>query len=436
MRPITASKRPAEIVREYIEAEFLDSPTLAASSRLPTIHEFSRHLGVSVSTVRSVFKTLSQEGRLETIPGKGTFLLSSPKEETPTGHNCIGVNAIEGSVDTWWGTIFLGITSEVTQTNRMVTALGTGAAGDSAPVDWHQILNRVDGMIAFPQAGNAHEIDKACAELNLPVVHVNPTVFHATANFVSNDYFGFAYRLALAWRETGRRKIVLVVGSPVTDSVSAAQAFSAFSLAYASCADARVQVIEGTPSEEQHFGTSFETGRVLMDDFLKANGPESVDAVYGFGDLLAEGAAHSLLNAGRSLPDDVSVVGGTGLKAVESGALHLVAMKQPMHKIGRMAARMVIWRIENHSHNVPGVYLMPELGEGSTIRTEERKAFRRLRTEDTELVERPSGSASEIWLERSTQAGHASPRRQPTSRPQASTAARMASSSAGVKGVG
>lgn len=385
MTQINAAKRPAEIVRDYIEAEFL-RPQAKPVSRLPTIQEFSNHLNVSSSTVRSVFKALAKEGRLDTIPGKGTFLVSSPTTEVPARQNCIGVNAPEGPPEGWWGAIFLGVTSEALKANMMVTALGSIRKADSAQLNARQAISRVDGVIAFPDLGHAHEIDKVCREVSLPLIHINPTHFHATSNFVSNDFFGFAYHLALAWRETGRRKILLMMGAPVNDSVSAAHVFSAFSLAFASCPDARVEVADGSLLAQSFSGVSLEMGRFLMKNHLDKHGVGGVDAVYAFGDLLAEGAIRELLQTGCFLPKDVSVVGGTGLDTAGASLGELVTMKQPMGKIGETAAEMLIWRIQHQSQDAPGIYLMPELGEGNSVRPEERKAFQRLLLQDKELT--------------------------------------------------
>ena len=382
---LSAAKRPAEIVRTYIESEFFHAQT-EPNMRLPTIKEFSEHLNVSASTVRSVFKTLSDEGWLETVPGRGTFLVKQAAPAKPSKHHCIGINSVEMPAEGWWGAIFLGVTGAAFKSHMMVTALGAVRTTREGNPNVSSALDRVDGVIAFPDSGYGHEIDTICAERKLPVVHVNPSSFHATANFVSTDYFGFAYRLAEAWRETGRRRIVLVMGESLANSVSAAQTYSAFSLAFASCREASLTLLEGANSGKA-FGTiSAEMGQFLMEDHPRQHGPESVDAVYGFGDLLAQGAIKALEATGRKIPRDVSVIGGTGLDVVALNSGRLVSMKQPMKKIGESATKLLIWRIQNQGYHTPGVYLMPELGEGTSLRAEERQAFQRILKQDNALT--------------------------------------------------
>lgn len=46
--------------------------------RLPSVRDLSRTLGVAPATVSQVYKELLQEGLLETVPGKGTYVTDSP----------------------------------------------------------------------------------------------------------------------------------------------------------------------------------------------------------------------------------------------------------------------------------------------------------------------------------------------------------------------
>ena len=51
-------------------------------SKLPSVRDLSRTLGVAPATVSQVYKELLQEGLLETIPGKGTYVTESPAAPT------------------------------------------------------------------------------------------------------------------------------------------------------------------------------------------------------------------------------------------------------------------------------------------------------------------------------------------------------------------
>ncbi len=52
---------------------------IGRGSKLPSVRDLSRTLGVAPATVSQVYKELLQEGLLETVPGKGTYVTESPR---------------------------------------------------------------------------------------------------------------------------------------------------------------------------------------------------------------------------------------------------------------------------------------------------------------------------------------------------------------------
>lgn len=70
-------------IRNRITGEFrarILSGALAEGSRLPTEKEMAHHLGIARETLREAMSLLSEEGLIERIPGKGTFVVSRKKE--------------------------------------------------------------------------------------------------------------------------------------------------------------------------------------------------------------------------------------------------------------------------------------------------------------------------------------------------------------------
>ncbi len=66
-------------IRNRIAGDFrarILSGALAEGSRLPTEKEMSHHLGIARETLREVLSRLEEEGLVERIPGKGTFVAS------------------------------------------------------------------------------------------------------------------------------------------------------------------------------------------------------------------------------------------------------------------------------------------------------------------------------------------------------------------------
>ena len=64
--------------------------------------------------------------------------------------------------------------------------------------------------------------------------------------------------------------------------------------------------------------------------------------LFAFGDMLAIGAMRALTEAGIKVPEQVGVIGATGLPEAEQCAPTLSVITQPMEQIGREVAHMLI----------------------------------------------------------------------------------------------
>lgn len=88
MLPIKLSKDSREPIYHQIEQQLkalIASGHLPAGATLPSIRVLSKDLGVSVITTRRAYQNLENEGFIQTIQGKGTFVAKiekSLKEET------------------------------------------------------------------------------------------------------------------------------------------------------------------------------------------------------------------------------------------------------------------------------------------------------------------------------------------------------------------
>lgn len=95
-------------------------------------------------------------------------------------------------------------------------------------------------------------------------------------------------------------------------------------------------------------------GRVLADDWP--------DAVFCANDVVALGVLRGLLEAGRSVPGDVSLVGYDDIAFAATAAVPLTSVAQPAQQIGRTAATLLLEEIgdpDAHAHQQ--VLFRPEL---------------------------------------------------------------------------
>jgi LacI family transcriptional regulator len=92
---------------------------------------------------------------------------------------------------------------------------------------------------------------------------------------------------------------------------------------------------------EKHAGFSEESGYEAMQSLLRAD-PE-VTAVFASSDVQAIGAWQALRHEGRSVPDDVALIGYDDIKI--SRFIGLSSVAQNMHDIGEQATDLLLRRL-------------------------------------------------------------------------------------------
>ena len=88
---------------------------------------------------------------------------------------------------------------------------------------------------------------------------------------------------------------------------------------------------------------------------------DEVTAVFCANDQMALGLLRALHESGRSVPDDVSVVGFDDLPEAQWASPPLTTVRQPLTEMGRMAARVALQMVAGERVDSPRVELATEL---------------------------------------------------------------------------
>ena len=83
-------------------------------------------------------------------------------------------------------------------------------------------------------------------------------------------------------------------------------------------------------------------------------------ALFAYNDNLAIGAIRAIHDAGLRVPDDISVVGFDDIQGAAYCNPALTTVRQPLEKMGEIAARSLLDRIENPKTYVPEIAIEPE----------------------------------------------------------------------------
>ena len=83
-------------------------------------------------------------------------------------------------------------------------------------------------------------------------------------------------------------------------------------------------------------------------------------ALFAYNDISALGAIRAIREAGLRVPQDISVVGFDDISAAAFADPGLTTVKQPLHRMGRIAAKTVVDLIERRGEYVPEIAIEPE----------------------------------------------------------------------------
>jgi DNA-binding LacI/PurR family transcriptional regulator len=83
-------------------------------------------------------------------------------------------------------------------------------------------------------------------------------------------------------------------------------------------------------------------------------------ALFAYNDISAIGSIFALQEAGLRVPQDVSVVGFDDIQSVAFISPPLTTVRQPLQKMGEIAARTLLDRIEGRAKYVPEIAIEPE----------------------------------------------------------------------------
>jgi DNA-binding LacI/PurR family transcriptional regulator len=83
-------------------------------------------------------------------------------------------------------------------------------------------------------------------------------------------------------------------------------------------------------------------------------------ALFAYNDISAIGSIRAFQEAGLRVPEDVSVVGFDDIQIAEHNIPGLTTVRQPLRKMGEMAARTLLERIESGEDGVPEITIEPE----------------------------------------------------------------------------
>jgi LacI family transcriptional regulator len=169
------------------------------------------------------------------------------------------------------------------------------------------------------------------------------------ASVVDCDNVQGAYAATQHLLKTGRKRIATITGSEGMQS--------------------GINRIEGYQKALQDWGLTVNHALIAKGDYTEASGyfgmfqllPEKPDAVFIASDNMAHGAYRALKEVGIRVPDDIAIVGFDDIPSADQMTPPLTTMRQPIRKMGNLAAEILINKINYPDTDSQRIILNPEL---------------------------------------------------------------------------
>lgn len=234
------------------------------------------------------------------------------------------------------GDILLGANAALSEADQQMAVLIVDSERDTDRVARYLSGGSVDGAIIV--SARAHDpIARVVERLRLPAAFVGHPPGATSAAFVVIDNRGSARAITERLIATGRRRIGMIAAALDRDSGS--ERLAGF-------ADALGDRFDDTLVERVPL-YSYSFGRDGMAALLE-RAPE-IDGVFAASDAVAAGAMEALRAAGRTVPDDVGVVGFDDSAWAGRTRPALSTVRQPASQLGRGAAQLVLEQLSGRS---------------------------------------------------------------------------------------
>jgi DNA-binding LacI/PurR family transcriptional regulator len=104
--------------------------------------------------------------------------------------------------------------------------------------------------------------------------------------------------------------------------------------------------------------SSPEVGYPVVKELLARKHPFT--ALFAYNDISAIGAIWAIRQAGLRIPEDISIVGFDDIPGAQFANPSLTTVKQPLHRMGEIAAQAVVEQIEETGEYKPEILIEPE----------------------------------------------------------------------------
>ena len=209
---------------------------------------------------------------------------------------------------------------------------------------------RVDGIIIAPTSNDSEDLSRR-GDSSIPVVYITKRLSTNSHSFVVMDDERGGFLATKHLIEQGYKTIGFI--GPSTSGRGEDERLVGFRAAF------------------EKFGLNVQSRFVRVDVVKRETGHETIismieagdypRAVFAGNDLMAIGIIQGIKEKGLSVPDDIAVVGFDNISFAAFPEVQLTTIHQPKYKMGKMAADILLEKIEGRTDQPRRIILEPEL---------------------------------------------------------------------------
>jgi len=252
--------------------------------------------------------------------------------------------------DPFFPRLVRGISEVLTAGEEQLVLLAPQSNADTDRLFRYLTGGHLDGALLVSLHGN-DPLPGLLWKRGVPVVVGGRPPFGVRVTYVDVDNVEGARSAVRHLIEGGRSRIATLTGP--RDMAVAADRLEGYRSALS---EARIAYDDGLVATGDFDPV---TARERMAEMLAADA--DIDAVFAASDAMAVGAVQALRGAGRSVPDDVAVVGFDDSPLASSAEPPLSSVRQPIEEMGREMARLLTSMVVSGDRVARRVILATEL---------------------------------------------------------------------------
>ncbi len=331
--------------------------SLEPGKLLPSERILSNSLGVSRSTVRQAINGLIQKNLLQSVPGKGTFVLA---QKGAGGRGQIALIVSRPNFHFFYPQLAAAFETDVRQA-------GYGLVMSLHNDDADTLLERLDELLEAqsiagfalvpPRFGALSRVVERLQEIAVPHVFVGRTSGDHPVATITVDNVQTGKRATQHLIELGHRRILHIGFSDYSTGNERAAGYRQAMTEAGLSAWIDIRMIsEPMSSDDAHDRIAHPVGLLAADILASDKRPT---AIFCFNDLTALGVYKAARDLGIIIPDELSLVSVDNLPTVLHFEVPLTTFAQPGTEIGQQAADTLLEQLRGGVTSAPQKKLLP-----------------------------------------------------------------------------